>query len=111
VGMAASYGIAYVVGVGIAWRRLRIRLGGDLDTAHVLRTYIRLAGAAVPATVVAGAAVYGVTVALGSGTLGSLASLVAGGIALAVVFVLAAKRMRIAEMTAMVGMVRARLGR
>ncbi|MCH6161454.1 murein biosynthesis integral membrane protein MurJ [Streptomyces marispadix] len=111
VGMAASYGLAYVVGVGIAWRRLRIRLGGDLDTAHVLRTYIRLAGAAVPATVVAGAAVYGVTVALGSGTLGSLASLVAGGIALGVVFVLAAKRMRIAEMTAMVGMVRARLGR
>jgi putative peptidoglycan lipid II flippase len=111
VGMAASYGLAYVFGVGIAWRRLRLRLGGDLDTAHVLRTYIRLAGAAIPATLVAGAAVYGVTVALGSGTLGSLASLVAGGIALAVVFVLAAKRMRIEEMTAMVGMVRARLGR
>ncbi|QPP07667.1 murein biosynthesis integral membrane protein MurJ [Streptomyces bathyalis] len=111
VGMAASYGLAYVVGVGIAWRRLRLRLGGDLDTAHVLRTYIRLAGAAVPATAAAGAAVYGVTVALGSGTLGSLASLIAGGIALAVVFVLAAKRMRIEEMTAMVGMVRARLGR
>ena len=48
VGMAASYGLAYVVGVGIAWRRLRLRLGGDLDTAHVLRTYIRLAGAACP---------------------------------------------------------------
>ncbi|OEV28939.1 hypothetical protein AN219_19410 [Streptomyces nanshensis] len=111
VGMAASYGLAYVIGVGIAWRRLRLRLGGDLDTAHVLRTYIRLAGAAVPATLAAGAVVYGVTVALGSGTLASLASLVAGGIALAVVFVLAAKRMRIAEMTAMVGMVRARLGR
>ncbi|NLU76110.1 murein biosynthesis integral membrane protein MurJ [Streptomyces sp. HNM0575] len=111
VGMAASYGLAYVVGVGIAWRRLRIRLGGDLDTAHVLRTYIRLAGAAVPATVAAGAVVYGITVGLGSGTIGSLASLIAGGIALAVVFVLAAKRMRIAEMTAMVGMVRARLGR
>ncbi|SCK14679.1 murein biosynthesis integral membrane protein MurJ [Streptomyces sp. WMMB 322] len=111
VGMAASYGLAYAVGVGIAWRRLRLRLGGDLDTAHVLRTYIRLAGAAVPATAAAGAAVYGVTVALGSGTLGSLASLTAGGIALAAVFVLAAKRMRIEEMTAMVGMVRARLGR
>jgi len=111
VGMAASYGLAYVVGVGIAWRRLRLRLGGDLDTAHVLRTYIRLAGAAVPATVAAGAVVYGITRALGSGTLGSLASLVAGGIALGAVFVLAAKRMRIEEMTAMVGMVRARLGR
>jgi putative peptidoglycan lipid II flippase len=111
VGMAASYGLAYVVGVGIAWRRLRLRLGGDLDTAHVLRTYIRLAGAAVPATLAAGGAVYGCTVGLGAGTLGSLVSLLAGGIALAVVFVLAAKRMRIEEMTAMVGMVRARLGR
>ncbi|GGO49090.1 hypothetical protein GCM10012287_25620 [Streptomyces daqingensis] len=111
VGMAASYGLAYAVGVGIAWRRLRLRLGGDLDTARVLRTYIRLAGAALPATAAAGAAAYGVTQALGSGTLGSLASLAAGGIALAAVFVLAAKRMRIEEMTAMVGMVRARLGR
>jgi putative peptidoglycan lipid II flippase len=111
VGMAASYGLAYIVGVGIAWRRLRLRLGGDLDTAHVLRTYIRLAGAAVPATAAAGAVVYGITQALGSETLGSLASLVAGGIVLGVVFVLAAKRMRIEEMTAMVGMVRARLGR
>ena len=111
VGMAASYGFAYVVGVGIAWRRLRLRLGGDLDTGRVLRTYIRLAGAAVPATVVAGAVAYGVTRGLGSGTLGSLTALLGGGIALGAVFVLAAKRMRIEEMTAMVGMVRARLGR
>ncbi|MGF6940320.1 peptidoglycan biosynthesis protein MviN/MurJ (putative lipid II flippase) [Streptomyces auratus] len=28
-GMAASYGLAYAVGVGVAWRRLRKRLGGD----------------------------------------------------------------------------------
>ncbi len=111
VGMAASYGLAYVVGVGIAWRRLRLRLGGDLDTSRVLRTYIRLAGAAVPATVAAGAVVYGITRGLGSGTVGSLAALAAGGIVLGAVFVLAAKRMRIEEMTAMVGMVRARLGR
>jgi putative peptidoglycan lipid II flippase len=111
VGMAASYGLAYVIGVGIAWRRLRLRLGGDLDGSRVVRTYIRLAGAAVPATAVAGAVVYGITQGLGSGPLGSVSSVLAGGIALGVVFVLAAKRMRIAEMTAMVGMVRARLGR
>ncbi|MGW8377774.1 murein biosynthesis integral membrane protein MurJ [Streptomyces sp. ODS28] len=111
VGMAASYGLAYIIGVGVAWRRLSKRLGGDLDGSRVLRTYIRLAGASVPATAAAGAVVYGITQGLGSGLLGSVLSVLAGGIVLGAVFVLAAKRMRIEEMTAMVGMVRARLGR
>ncbi|WP_247746690.1 murein biosynthesis integral membrane protein MurJ, partial [Streptomyces oryzae] len=111
VGMAASYGLAYIIGVGVAWRRLRNRLGGDLDGRHVVRTYTRLAGASVPATIAAGAAAWGVTHVLGAGTFGSIAALVGGGIVLGVVFVLAAKRMRIEEMTAMLGMVRARLGR
>ncbi|GAA2610836.1 murein biosynthesis integral membrane protein MurJ [Streptomyces axinellae] len=111
VGMAASYGLAYIIGVGIAWRRLRDRLGGDLDGRRVVRTYIRLAGASVPATLLAGGAAYGITHALGSGTFGSVAALAGGGIVLGAVFVLAAKRMRIEEMTAMLGMVRARLGR
>lgn len=111
VGMAASYGLAYAIGVGIAWRRLRKRLGGDLDGRHVVRTYARLGGASIPATITAGAAAWGITHVLGSGTLGSIAALVGGGIVLAAVFVLAAKRMRIEEMTAMLGMVRARLGR
>ncbi|MFB7148228.1 murein biosynthesis integral membrane protein MurJ [Streptomyces virginiae] len=87
VGMAASYGLGYAVGVGVAWRRLRTRLGGDL------------------------AAAFGVTQWLGSGVLGSATALVAGGIALAAVFLIAAKRMRIEELNAMVGMVRGRLGR
>jgi putative peptidoglycan lipid II flippase len=111
VGMAASYGLAYVIGVGVAWRRLRAKLDGDLDGAHVVRTYARLAGASVPAALAAGAAVYGIMHALGSGYLGSISALLGGGIVLAAVFVLAARRMRIAELNAMVGMVRARLGR
>ncbi len=111
VGMAASYGLAYAIGVGVAWRRLRIKLDGDLDGAHVVRTYARLAGASIPATLAAGAAAYGITQALGSGYLGSISALLGGGIVLAGVFVLAARRMRIAEMNALIGMVRARLGR
>ncbi|MFG2195559.1 murein biosynthesis integral membrane protein MurJ [Streptomyces sp. NPDC048639] len=110
-GMAASYGLAYAIGVGVAWSRLRKRLGGDLDGAHVLRTYARLAGACIPAALAAGGAAYGITQALGSGALGSLTSLVAGGILLIGVFYAAARRMRIEELTAMVGMVRGRLGR
>ncbi|MFI0712671.1 murein biosynthesis integral membrane protein MurJ [Streptomyces inhibens] len=111
VGMAASYGLAYIIGVGVAWRRLGKRMDGDLDTAHVVRTYARLAGASIPATLVSGAVVYGIMQTLGSGFLGSLAALVAGVAALLAVFYIAARKMRIQELNALVGMVRSKLGR
>ncbi|WP_369145316.1 murein biosynthesis integral membrane protein MurJ [Streptomyces sp. R44] len=111
VGMAASYGLAYAVGVGIAWRRLRKRLGGDLDGTHVMRTYARLCMASVPAAIVAGGVGFGLLKLLGEGALGSLAALVVGGAVLLGVFFVAAKRMRIAELNTLVGMVRGRLGR
>ncbi|MFF4228779.1 murein biosynthesis integral membrane protein MurJ [Streptomyces sp. NPDC001820] len=111
VGMAASYGLAYAVGVGIAWRRLKNRLGGDLDGKHVMRTYARLCMASVPAAAAGGAVAYLIIEGLGSGALGALAALVAGGAVLLGVFFVAAKRMRIEELNALVGMVRGRLGR
>ncbi|MDV5146989.1 murein biosynthesis integral membrane protein MurJ [Streptomyces sp. SBC-4] len=111
VGMAASYGLAYAVGVGIAWRRLRNRLGGDLDGTHVMRTYARLCMASVPAAIVAGAVGFGLLKLLGEGALGSLVALFVGGGVLLGVFFVAAKRMRIAELNTLVGMVRGRLGR
>ncbi|MET9530092.1 MULTISPECIES: murein biosynthesis integral membrane protein MurJ [unclassified Streptomyces] len=111
VGMAASYGLAYAVGVGIAWRRLRNRLGGDLDGTHILRTYARLALASLPGAVIGGAVGFGIVRVLGVGVLGSLAALIVGGAVLLGVFFIAAKRMRIAELNSMVAMVRGRLGR
>ncbi|MFJ9612719.1 murein biosynthesis integral membrane protein MurJ [Streptomyces noursei] len=111
VGMAASYGLAYVIGVGVAWRRLSKRMDGDLDTAHVVRTYARLAGASIPATIVSGALVYVLMQALGTGFVGSLAALIGGAAALLAVFYLAARKMRIEELNALVGMVRSKLGR
>ncbi|MER6048518.1 murein biosynthesis integral membrane protein MurJ [Streptomyces sp. NPDC001793] len=111
VGMAASYGLAYIIGVGVAWRRLSKRMGGDLDTAHVVRTYARLAGASIPATIISGVLVYVLMQALGTGFIGSLAALVGGAAALLAVFYLAARKMRIEEMNALVGMVRSKLGR
>ncbi|MFI1254804.1 murein biosynthesis integral membrane protein MurJ [Streptomyces netropsis] len=110
-GMAAAYGLGYAIGVGVAWRRLRTRLGGDLDGSHVVRTYARLIGACIPAALIGGAIAYGIGQVLGSGALGSLAALAGGGLILIIVFYIAAKRMRIEELTAMVGMVRGRLGR
>ncbi|MFD7439889.1 murein biosynthesis integral membrane protein MurJ [Streptomyces sp. NPDC059909] len=111
VGMAASYGLAYAVGVGIAWRRLRNRLGGDLDGSHVVRTYARLCLASVPAAVAGGAVGFLLLQTLGQGAFGSLVALVVGGAVLLGVFFVAAKKMRIEELNGMVGMVRGRLGR
>ncbi|GAA3500315.1 hypothetical protein GCM10019016_074210 [Streptomyces prasinosporus] len=111
VGMAASYGVAYAIGVGVAWRRLRKRLGGDLDGSRVLRTYARLCIASVPAALLSGAACYGISQALGQGVAGSFAAILGGGVVLLGVFFVAARRMRIEELNSLVGMVRGRLGR
>ncbi|MGW3985686.1 murein biosynthesis integral membrane protein MurJ [Streptomyces sp. NPDC004830] len=111
VGMAASYGLAYAIGVGVAWRRLRKRLGGDLDGARVLRTYARLCIASIPAALLSGAACYGIAQTLGQGVAGSLVAVFAGGAVLLAVFFVAARRMRIEELNSLVGMVRGRLGR
>ncbi|MBQ0827751.1 murein biosynthesis integral membrane protein MurJ [Streptomyces tagetis] len=111
VGMAAAYGLAYAIGVGVAWRRLRKRLGGDLDGSRVLRTYARLGIASVPAVLLSGAACFGISRTLGQGVPGSFAALLAGGAVLLGVFFVAARRMRIEEVNSLVGMVRGRLGR
>jgi putative peptidoglycan lipid II flippase len=111
VGMAFSYGLAYAVGVGVAVKRLRARLGGDVDGRRVVRTYARLIGACIPAAAAAGIAAYAISGRLGGGVTGSLASLVVGGILLGGIFLVIAKRMRIQELNGMIGMVRGRLGR
>ncbi|WP_340377678.1 murein biosynthesis integral membrane protein MurJ [Streptomyces sp. SS7] len=110
-GMAAAYGLAYAIGVGVAWNRLRKRLGGDLDGSHVLRTYARLCIASVPAALISGAACYGIAQTLGQGVMGSFAALLVGGALLLGIFFVAARRMRIEELNSLVGMVRGRLGR
>lgn len=111
VGMAASYGLAYAVGVGVAWRRLRNRLGGDLDGTRVVRTYARLCMAAVPAALVGGVVGVALLELLGEGVLGSVVALICGGLLLLAIFFGAAKKMRIEEVNGLMGMVRGRLGR
>ncbi|MEU8590557.1 murein biosynthesis integral membrane protein MurJ [Streptomyces sp. NPDC048664] len=111
IGMAASYGLAYAIGVGVAWGRLRKRLGGDLDGARVLRTYARLGIASVPAVLLSGAVCYELGHLLGRGAGSSFIALISGGVLLLGVFYVAARKMRIEELNSMVGMVRGRLGR
>ncbi|MEW2548104.1 murein biosynthesis integral membrane protein MurJ [Streptomyces sp. NPDC047002] len=111
VGMAASYGIAYAVGVGVAWRRLAKRVNGDLDGKRVTRTYARLCLAAIPGAIVGGAIGLAILKYVSEGAGGALLALAFGGAALLGVFYVAAKKMRIEELNGMVGMVRGRLGR
>ncbi len=111
VGMAASYGLAYAIGVGVAWNRLRKRLNGDLDGARVLRTYARLSIASVLSRTTQWCGLLRIGHTLGQGVVGSFAALVVGGAVLLGIFYVAARRMRIEELNSLVGMVRGRLGR
>jgi putative peptidoglycan lipid II flippase len=108
-GMALGYGLAYAIGVTVAVPKLKKRVGG-LDTKRIGKTYSRLMAACAPAALVGVGASFAVQLAVG-GWLGSvLTVVVAGGLQLAV-FTIIAKRLRIEELNAMLGMVRGRLGR
>ncbi|WP_394428032.1 lipid II flippase MurJ [Streptomyces sp. SGAir0957] len=109
-GMAASYGAAFAVGVVVAWRRLRARLGGDLDGARVLRTYGRLAGAAAPAAAVGGGAAFVLRGSLGGGVPGAAVSLFVGGGILLGVFLLLARLLRVEELNSWGGAARSGRG-
>lgn len=108
-GMAFGYGISYAVGVAVAVPKLKARTGG-LDTARIAKTYVRLAIACLPAAAI------GLTaeLLLGSvvdGWLGDLLTLLIAATLQLGMFLVLARRMRIEELNAMVGMVRSRLGR
>ncbi|MFE2724478.1 murein biosynthesis integral membrane protein MurJ [Kitasatospora sp. NPDC059327] len=108
-GMAFGYGLAYAVGVTVAVPKLKKKIGG-LDTKRIGKTYTRLITASVPAALVGLGASLAVQQVL-AGWFGSVLTIVvAGGLQLAV-FVLIAKKLRIEELNAMLGMVRGRLGR
>ncbi|WP_030270139.1 murein biosynthesis integral membrane protein MurJ [Streptomyces sp. NRRL B-24484] len=108
-GMALCYGASYAVGVAVAVPRLKARVGG-LDTGRIGRTYVRLAIASLPAAAF-GLAVELVMLDLLDGWVaGVLTLLVAGAVQIGT-FLLVARRMRIEELNALLGMVRSRLGR
>ncbi|MGH3326384.1 MAG: murein biosynthesis integral membrane protein MurJ [Streptomycetales bacterium] len=110
VGIASSYTAAYVVGLAISARLLRGRIGG-LDFGRVARTYGRL----VLASVVSGAAAVGIARLcagyLGGGVTGSLLAALAGGTAMIALYLPIAHWLRVAELSALLGVVRGRLGR
>ncbi|MER8183289.1 murein biosynthesis integral membrane protein MurJ [Kitasatospora sp. NPDC094015] len=108
-GMAFGYGVSYAVGVAVAVPKLKARVGG-LDTARIGKTYVRLGIASLPAAAV-GLAVELLLGTVVDGWLGSVLTLLVAGSLQLGAFLLLARRMRIEELNAMVGMVRRRLGR
>ncbi|GAB3446592.1 hypothetical protein GCM10027570_18130 [Streptomonospora sediminis] len=105
--LPTAYGLYYVVGSALAWRGLRARMNG-LDGRRILRTLLLLYAAAIPS------AVFGLAMVLAFGVLPgtvipSLLGMAAGGSVGAVLFVLVAKRLGVAEVTTFLDMVRSRL--
>lgn len=105
VGVAAAYAATYAVGLALSTAVLRRRVGG-LDGSRVVRTYVRLVLAAVPAGGLAAGVSWLVSRGLGDGAAGSLVSLGAGGVVLVATYVLAARALRVDELSALLATVR-----
>jgi putative peptidoglycan lipid II flippase len=109
VALAASYSLSYLVGVQISAHKLSRRLG-PLGS-EVLRAYDRLivagVAAAVPTLIISELCYQH----WGNSTTGSMVTVVLGGFALLVSYLVVATRMGIAEVADLISTVRARLGR
>ena len=109
-GMAFAYGLSYLVGLMVALPRLRHRVG-DLDGARIKRTYGKLIGAALVPAAVGFVLGHLIVRGIGGGVLADIAAVVVGGTVEMGLFVVIAQRLRIEELTPLIGMVRAKLGR
>ena len=110
VGIAAAYGLGYWIGFLVSIAVLRRRIGGA-DGRRLASTYFRAGAAAL----VAGAAAYGVarlvTRAFDGGAVGAAGAVVAGGVVLGAGYLLLASLFRVREISDLLGLLRARLGR
>jgi putative peptidoglycan lipid II flippase len=110
LGVALAYSLTYVVGLALSTAVLRRRVG-DLDGKRVVRTYVRLAAAAVPAALAGWLVSWLVSRSLGNGLTGSLASLAAGGLVLLAVYLLLARVLHVRELSTLTSSLRSRVGR
>jgi putative peptidoglycan lipid II flippase len=107
-GLALGYAISAVTSTVVLWLVLRPRLGG-LDTYLTVRTLVRLALAGVVAAAAGAGCVALLAGVTGAGKLGALLIVVVVSVVVTGIFVLAARRLRVSEMTDAVAMVSRRL--
>ncbi|HEX7355693.1 MAG TPA: murein biosynthesis integral membrane protein MurJ [Mycobacteriales bacterium] len=104
-GLAGGFVLSYVVGTALAVRRLRATLGG-IDGFRVTRLVVRVSLAGVLGAAVAGAIAAEIEGGLGHGTAGAVLATFAGAVVGGVVYVWAARRMRVSEVTGLLAMLR-----
>jgi putative peptidoglycan lipid II flippase len=115
--MAGGSGLSSAIGLAWSVRRLRPRLAGSTAVSSaapgkgVSRVYRRLLLAATVAAALAYAVAQDVGALAGTGRPGSMLAAAAGGTALVVVYVLAAKALRVAEVEQLTRRMRGRIGR
>jgi len=107
-GLALGYAISAITSTVVLWLLLRPRLGG-LDTFLTVRTLVRLALAGVASAIAGAGAVVALGRVTGPGKAGALLVVVVVSLLVAGVFVVAARRLRVAEMADAVSIVARRL--
>jgi len=107
-GICVAYVLSSSVSMVITGLRLRRRLPG-FESRRVARTHLKLGTASLLAAALGAPLTVAVTRVLGHAAIGESSALLAGGCVFAVAFLLAARRLRIHEVTALAGVARARL--
>src|SRR6266705_740297 len=108
--LGAGFGLANLIGAVVAWQLLSKRLDGMAGRA-IGRSLIKMHAAALPAALFALGVAIVVTLALGSGKVAALAIVVVGGAGAVLIYLVAARALRVGEVTDLIGTVRSRLGR
>ncbi len=90
-GMAAAYSVSYLAGLLLTGARLRRRLEGRIDGRRLVRTYAKL----VLAGALAAGAAWAVT---RTEAVGALPELLSGGAVMALLFLVAARALRLPEL-------------
>jgi putative peptidoglycan lipid II flippase len=108
--LGAGFGLANAVGAVLAWRVLSRRLGG-LAGREIGRSLLRMHEAAVPAALFALIVSLLITSVFSTAKIYAALIVVVGGAGALLIYVFAAKKLRVTEVTDLMGMVRARLRR
>ncbi|MEV6979864.1 murein biosynthesis integral membrane protein MurJ [Sphaerisporangium sp. NPDC051017] len=111
MGLALSFTMAYVLGGAVAWRLAAAKVEGGLGGRAVASGLSRMYIASIPAAVIALAALWVTKEIAGITPLSSAIMLIAGGGAGGLIYLVASQRMRIAEITSIIGLVAGRVGR